>query len=361
MNKTGKITEKDTTPVVTWQSIVAILAGLVLIFGASIWSISIHPVRTEVKTDGATTDKATASKEQTLPNGESCTLTTACQETLQTVGVALIGFGIFAMLLDTRNWREYFGKRLEEVVVRQSYLDQLDMVSLKALQVKVLKAFFHDSTIDREGSFLNYFQTNLHHFISEPYREDVAATIELREEVDGCYRIFDRLAYTCRKAGDTIQESANWFPDKDEFRKVESMTIRVKYPYWHPKKGEFETVYDLADEEQEINLATDSVSRTLEKFKDVDQLIVIIEAIYLIEVHRFQYWQMAHPTKNFTFVITHSKEYSLQVKPLVLDQATVETTKGELSSMVKCDAWMLPQSGLAWRFLKKEAPEPAIS
>ena len=89
-------------------------------------------------------------------------------------------------MLDLKSWREYFSERLKDVVIEQQYLSGLDNDTLNSLHVKLLKALYKDSSIDKEGGFLNYFQTNLIKYISEPYREAVKAEIELQEERDGC-------------------------------------------------------------------------------------------------------------------------------------------------------------------------------
>src|SRR5208282_4560517 len=84
---------------------------------------------------------------------------------VETIGIAIAAFGLFSIIIDSGNWREYFGSRLREIVIEQNYLNGLDVDTLKSIQTKVLKAFFNDDKIDREGSFLNYFHLNLHRYI----------------------------------------------------------------------------------------------------------------------------------------------------------------------------------------------------
>ncbi len=82
-------------------------------------------------------------------------------ELSKSIGIAIICFGVFGILVDTKNWRDYFAERLKEIVIEQRYLDSMDLEALSDLQTKVMKAFFRDQSIDKEGSFLNYFKTNL--------------------------------------------------------------------------------------------------------------------------------------------------------------------------------------------------------
>lgn len=272
--------------------------------------------------------------------------------TVQTLAIALIGFSLFGMLLDTKNWRDYFGERIREVIMQQSYLTSLDNSALKELQVKVLKAFFKDQSIDHEGSFLHYFQTNLHKFISEPYREDVTTEIELRGDDKDCFTIFDRVSYICRKAGGSIQEKISFMPDPGEFEEITCFKVSIKYPYYHDKKGEEKVLYN-GDSNNPAELLGKGLNISLKEYKDIDQLTVILESIYKIKKDRFQYWQMAHPTKNFMVILTHDQIYDLQIKPLVLEPENVQICTKERSTTVRCDSWMLPQSGVAWRFKKK--------
>src|SRR3989475_12003168 len=103
------------------------------------------------------------------------TISSACASGLTTISVALIGYAIFSLTFDTKHWRDYFAERLKEVILEQDYIETLDYESLKDLQTRTLKAQFRNQAIDKEGSFLKYFESNLHRFISEPFREDVSA------------------------------------------------------------------------------------------------------------------------------------------------------------------------------------------
>jgi hypothetical protein len=85
------------------------------------------------------------------------TFASAFAASLTTLSVALIGFAIFSLALDTIDWREYFAERLKEVVIESDYLQTLDSDTLRDIQTRLLKAQFKNQAIDKEGSFLNYF------------------------------------------------------------------------------------------------------------------------------------------------------------------------------------------------------------
>src|ERR1700730_3162650 len=71
-----------------------------------------------------------------------------CIKALDVVGVALLAIGALNILLETRDWRNYFAELLREIVVEQSYLNTLDKDKLTILQTNVLKALFRDQLID---------------------------------------------------------------------------------------------------------------------------------------------------------------------------------------------------------------------
>ena len=77
---------------------------------------------------------------------------------------------------------------------------------------------------------------------------------------------------------------------------------------------------------------------------------MIIEAIYYVDINRFQYWQMTHPTKNFVISIDYPRDYSVQFKPLVLNENLCQIIKELGQTMIKYDSWALPNSGLAFKY-----------
>jgi hypothetical protein len=92
----------------------------------------------------------------------------------------------------------------------------------------------------------------------------------------------------------------------------------------------------------------EGIKHSLSEFESFDGLIVITEAEYIVERGKFQYWQMAHPTKNFDITITYPKELSIQFKTLVLEDVVSQITEDSGYLKFSYGTWALPQSGLAW-------------
>ena len=307
----------DSKVKIALTTIIALLTGLVGIFGAAYLSESMKPA--------------------------SGSLLSAVSSGLTTLSVALMGLGIFGILLDSKNWREYFGERLKEIVIDNSYLKTLDSGTLKQLQTSVLKAQFNNHQIDKDGSFLEYFHLHLHKFISEPYREDVSTEV-LMKKLDGGddFLVTDKVRYVCRASGGKIQDSIGWKPDPDEFKEVRSLKIRIQFPANHENAG---ATKEIAVDQTKLK---DGVKESLSEFEKVDGLVVITEAEYVVERGKFQYWQMAHPTKNFDVTITYPEELNIQFKTLVLEDVVSQITEHDGYLKFSYGTWALPQSGLAW-------------
>lgn len=265
---------------------------------------------------------------------------------LTTLSVSMIGFALFQFALETKNWRDYFSDRVKEVVIEKDYLKSLDDRTLKELQTSVLKAQFKNPNIDKEGSFLHYFHNNLHKFISEPYREDVSTEILIVGESPDGYTMKDKIVYTCRSFGSSIQSNIAWAPDEGEFVRVNALKASIQYPQSHEKSGEREILFPVSEDDKvkDLNGRTEV---SLEKYASIDGLIVTIEAEYVMKRGQLQSWQMAHPTKNFDLTIQYPAGASIQFKSLFLAEYVSKTAEAGFVRL-KFDTWLLPQSGIAW-------------
>jgi hypothetical protein len=271
----------------------------------------------------------------------------------ETLGIALIALAVINMLIEMKDWRNYFERRLQHIVVDRKFIEHLDDDHLKALQVDVMKAFFKDQKIDREGSFLNYFHDRLRKFIAEPFREDVTAELFLEPGANETWKVSVKSSYRCRLARGAIQPDVKWWLQKEEVEEVTSVKLSIAFPDGHPNAG---LPVDLAD-----TVKTPSDREKLQKgislaeHSSVDGLLVMVEAHYVMKQNRFQYWTMAHPTKNFDLVIVYPRECDLQRKTMVVDQEQVRITCGDGYRRIKCDSWVLPGAGVVWRILPPEA------
>lgn len=282
---------------------------------------------------------------------------------LEICGIALLTSGIFTVVLQIPDWRKYFEQRLRNIVLDQSYLDSLDQNSLVGLQVKTLKAFFKTHDIDREGSFLNYFQTNLSNYIKTPYRDGVKTEMVITEVGDQCFKISDRITYTCRMVGGQIQENIKWRPEKDEFKDIFSLRFMIRRRESHTseevvtltksgdnyvcKKGPNQETLQLAD------ILGQGILFPLKDFNE-DGLFIDIRSEYLVIKGRFLTWQMAHPTNGFYITIKYPEAWVINFQPLVLHPEEVVSNSIPGFYSMQYPKWMLPWSGVVYSFTKAD-------
>ena len=143
------------------------------------------------------------------PTGSLSGLFHLLNKFLENLGVSLLILGIIGILLEFRDWKEYFRERLSEIIVKKDYLKKLDQGELVRLQTDTLKAFFKTDDIDREGSFLNFFHNKIQGYIGSPYRQNYYDSIVIEEykEDDKYWKVTEVSTYTCRQVGGTIQDS----------------------------------------------------------------------------------------------------------------------------------------------------------
>jgi hypothetical protein len=265
---------------------------------------------------------------------------------LDVAGIALVVLGLIHIVIEAEGWSEYFRERLREIVLEESYLKTLDESRLNTLHASILKVQFGDQQIDRDGSFFNYLRSNLHSYISSPYREDVTAEVIYTDAGD-FWETFDCVTYVCRRATRFIQPIVSWRVDPDEYVNIEYLKIEIQYPFTHPDRGKKETLYsDKPD-------LGKSLAISLEKYREIDRLIVIATGQYRIRKNRIQYWSMTNPTKNFSLTLTFPSDHMVQMKPLVLSPDLILATTADGYYKAKYDFWMLPESGMAWTILPK--------
>jgi hypothetical protein len=268
---------------------------------------------------------------------------------LEVSGIAFMVLGLIHLVIETESWSEYFRERLREIVTAQSYLNTLDNDRLRALQTSILKAQFKDQQIDREGSFLSYLHSNLHPYIATPYREDVSAEVIYTDGGDH-WDVFDRVTYVCRRAASGIQADVTTQIDTDEYLSIQEFKIEIQFPSTHEKRGVIEPLYDKIPEFGK------ELAVSLEKYNQVDGLIVSISEKYKIRKDQFQYWTMTNPTKNFDLTLNFPKEYEIQCKHMVLSPESVLATCQPGYYKAKYDFWVLPHSGIAWTFTRAATP-----
>jgi len=282
-------------------------------------------------------DRSPTTGEWTLPAGELA----------QHLGVAAIVFGVFNIIIGLPDWSRYFEKRLQKIVLDYGYLKSLSPEQLRALQRRLVKATFHSDSVDREGSFLDYFDRHLHKYLGQAYRERVRGVMTYDEDGDFFF-VHDFVTYVVRESGGVIQERVIWRNDADEMARVYSVRVAIRFPEGHKRAGECVVLKTIDEKDATANREL-LVDCPLTAFKRVDRLIVDVESTYRVKKSRFQHWTMPCSTRDFNLTINHPPNYDVVFASFVHNP---ELTKQEALPGLfhfECESWMLANSGVAWR------------
>jgi hypothetical protein len=270
---------------------------------------------------------------------------------IQTIGTAAIVVGVVNISIETQDWRKYFEERLRGVVTQHSYLDKLSPGQLEELRNRVFKSHFHDPQIDRDGSFLKFFDRHLFHLVGTPYRENLLLYITVTPaEQPSKWHVVDRVRYSCRKAGGRIQSSVAWGAEQQ--LEMLRLQVAVIIPEGTVGEGKPKVIKTL-EQKDFVSPPGSSLdeypSSSLDEYKDRDGLIVEIQAEYNVNKTQFVRWAMAVPTKKFSIAIRYPSEVCIQCEVLILDKTLITRHEDIGFLTLASDAWILPQSGLVWR------------
>ncbi|MGO3344526.1 MAG: hypothetical protein ACTIM4_05815 [Marinomonas sp.] len=262
----------------------------------------------------------------------------------QALGCSIILAGAFGVVLEWKSTRDYFGKRLSEIVLEDDYLKRLSKDRLRNLFLSIQRHIFDTDDVKKEGGFLDYFNRHLHGYIVQPYRENVSAEMSFTENTDGNLDVKDKISYRCREMNGQIQEFVQVKPEKDEFLSWEYTSVTLG-------AGDEKIVKEFDKEKLSgILVGNESLRVDIPDNLKRDNLKVEIEQHYSIKKSKLQSWQMSHPTRGFKVSITYPANLNIDTLPLleVRDEATITKQPGYYG--ITYNEWMLPQSGITWTF-----------
>lgn len=264
----------------------------------------------------------------------------------QALGCSVILAGIFGVVLEWKSTRDYFGKRLSEIVLEDDYLKRLSKDRLRNLFLSIQRHIFDTDDVKKEGGFLDYFNRHLHGYIVQPYRENVSAEMSFTENGNDSLDVKDKISYRCREMNGQIQEFVQVRPEKDEFLSWTYTSVTLG-------AGDEKVVKEFKEEELNKILEGDAPLKVeIPENLKRDNLKVEIEQHYSIKISKLQSWQMSHPTRGFKVSISYPTTLNIDALPLleVRDEATITNQSGYYG--ITYNEWMLPQSGITWAFSK---------
>lgn len=299
---------------------------------------------------------------------------------LEHFGIALIFIGIIGIVLEFRDWREYFQERLSEIVIQRSYLNTLKDDELLSLQTATLKAYFKDDQLDRADSFLEFYQRKIHGFISSPYREDINAIIAIDYFPDDktVFEVDETISYKCRKVRGSIQSEVKWFQyGRISIKDIQSFRITVQVPPNFFQAPDFEARYPAIKSNSMEYVAAFTKGKVetteglqfhdkdgdigfilpLNEYKGIDRLFVKVDVKYTTRIGWPLSWSMTHPSKDLTVTFKYPPDLAADVNIYGIDDDERDVDKKSGIYTLKYYSWLLPGAGLDFQL----GPIPAES
>lgn len=295
---------------------------------------------------------------------------------LEHLSVALFSFGIISILLEMRHWDEYFKERIVSVVTEDGYLAGQSAERLERLEANVMRAYFGRPDVDGNGSFYEFYRSQIKGYMGSPYREDVRSSIDIRDDPTdtGWFDVTERISYVCRSVSGKIQPSIQWeHGDSVTQHDFLSFCVKVVLPVnaviWDGNRySGARRDYNVTNREIDFGdlmrdghypgLATRLKSLphsmigytvSLIDFLQLDGLMVKIEVRYRRHKTGLFVFQFGSAARKASFDILYPDHYRISTNefglPLLADFDQHDDAGhwvGEYSS------WMLPRAGMAF-------------
>lgn len=286
---------------------------------------------------------------------------------MSSLGATLITLGLIAILVDLPDWRNYFGKRLKEIVLDRKYLENLGNEELLSVQKEVMKSRYQGNDIDKEDSFLQYMLNSIEHLINSPYREHVSANVQLSINSDGSLMYDEELSYTLRTIGKGMITEIPWIWEKNGKKDERSLKLSFKCPKFRTDRSLCTCKKDnlcnngfreannlkplpIGNNEYGFNVKIDNY------LTPCDRLAVFMEMSNKTSPDKLFSWNLAYPSKDIHFTVVYPKEYKLDhfIGGLSISDYFVSKNLQENVFNFVREGWMLPTSGIAFSLTKQQ-------
>lgn len=291
---------------------------------------------------------------------------------LDHIGIAIFTIGLIGIMVEFKDWRDYFRDRLADIIRHKTYLQTLEDDELLDIQTNVLEALYKAKRLDVEGSFLKFYNSKIRDYIASPYREDTRGVIKIEPpDVDGSCILEETIMYKCRKgANSSIQSEVKWHSDApDIIGDLIDYHVTLQMPENFYQSPDFTTKYPNAsggkivfnkDNDRLVKSDKDhGFTLSLSEFEKVDNLLVTACIKYMIPVTKFATWFMAYPSKGFSATINYPEHLEIVMEAFGMDSNKLQITSQKGVYSLDYDSWVLPDTGLAYQLREKKAAPQA--
>ena len=267
---------------------------------------------------------------------------------LSAIGCTFIGSGIVNILIDLRDWKEYFSKRLRDVVIKKEYLSSLSIKELINLQREILRINFANNDIGNADSFFDFYSGPLQNLVNKPYRNDARLIINIQKIENEYAYISDCVSYVLCTNGQENGNNVKFCYDKEE-------QIDLKYDvYIRQLTSDNEIENKVSSTENVIPKTSEKeVIVDIKDYKKYPKILIKCISEYKINIKHFYVWKMHVITNNLSFYINIPDGYDIKVESFALNNNKETIRKlGKQLSLEYWD-WVLPQSGISWQIISR--------
>jgi hypothetical protein len=285
--------------------------------------------------------------------------------------------GIVGIIVEFKNWRDYFEERLASTIHKKEYLRTLGQAELKAHLRDVFQAYYRDKVknLVYEGSFLEFFNTKMQDYIAFPFREDVQGIVFVHDPTpEDCCLVTEDVSYKCRTVdaeSSIIQKEIKWSTDyNDVIGELKDYSVALQLPeklptnFSRPQEVDCDgkIVFKKGNPKFKPCEGAHGFELSIEEFKEVDRLQVDLHVEYQIPLNKFFAWVVNKPSRGFQAIIRYPEEYlELVTETFGMEDSNKTEKKQPGLYSLTYDSWLLPDYGLSYQFRKVPAKVPAAT
>lgn len=270
------------------------------------------------------------------------------------LGIAVLSIGAIGFLLELPHWQRIFHKHIVDTITEEAYLKKFGPTELDEIQTKLMKAFFKTEDVEKADSFFRYYREKIQDFIGKPYREETSGITKIKYHPtdQNAFIVEETISFVCRRLGEDIQKEAKWTTELDEIASITSFRITVTVPPAIGSQAVTPRVFDQSDPELKKVAGKWGYCLSLEDYKGVNGLKVMVEVTYVVSRDRAFSWTMPYISKGMTCTIIFPTDLKIFTDQFVMEDIDNPCAIKSGECVFRYPYWLLPGDGLAFHFRK---------
>ena len=277
-------------------------------------------------------------------------------EILNSISIAILTGAVIGIIIDLKEWREYFGSHIRELIIDNSYLKDLTEEKLQELERNIARIRYNTIDGDKKSSLFFYLKNRVYVLIKEPYRREVAIGLKIKSNIE-YNEIFETLQYWCCPVNGKNIELLYWTWDEDEVLEVSDIRIEIRLNSEESKALECKAVLEKNDLQKYFMEKIDGNKEKgyVVNIKDIipkeKEFCVNIISNYKLRKWMFYSWRSAYATKGIHISLSYVDCNMYRSIGGVLDSEYIEYHNEDKKFYEYSQSeWALPQSSIVFQF-----------